>query len=110
MPFLRGHGLDVGYDTSHLVSHGDEVDVWMRFQYETPQSVGNPPTEFSFMEMHVSVRCVAQQVRDDRMLTRDAKGDSDGAYTTPQPRWMSFAEHGMTERVFLPLCTALAAR
>lgn len=65
IPFLRGHALDGAYDSSRLVSHGDEVDVWLRFQYEKPQSVGNPPTQFSSMEMHESVRCATQQVRDD---------------------------------------------
>lgn len=105
--FLPGTKWVGAYDASRLVPHGEEVDVWLRFQWAKPQHVGNPPKEYSIIQFHESVRCLTHQVRDDRMIAMDAKGDSTGGLTTAQPHWVPFASHGLTEHTLTPLCSAL---
>jgi hypothetical protein len=106
--FVAGDGMAGAYDASRLVTRGDTVVVWMRFQYAAPQPVpGDPARTFSVTEVHQAVRCGPALTSDRRMLLRDSVGDSVAGYTPPARRWVPFVEHGLSDRVLVRLCRAL---
>jgi hypothetical protein len=108
--FEGGDELVGAYDPSRLRWRGDTVDVWLRFQHDEPRPLpGGRAGTFSIVETQQAVHCARGTTSDIRMLLRDAAGDSLGGYTAPAPRWIPFAEHGLTQDVFEPLCAVLPA-
>src|SRR6185437_13619992 len=71
--FLVGIDMAGGLDTSRMNLRDGEAHVWLRFQYSQPQSIGNPPTHYSVVEVRESVRCPTHEARNERMLIRDAQ-------------------------------------
>ena len=107
-PFLNGEGIYGAYDAERLRRRGDTVDVWLRFQYDEPQSMpGDAGRTFVVTEVAQTLHCPSARTRDVRMLVRGAAGDSLSGFTAPAPQWLAFAEHPLTDQVLVRLCDAI---
>ena len=108
--FVLTFDMAGGVDTSRIAAGDGDEEVWLRFVYPKPRSIGNPPIAYSVVEVREAVRCASGLARNEKLLIRDARNDSVWGMAFPSPQWQTFAGTGFGDGVFMPLCRLLSSR
>ena len=90
-------------DTSRIAVREGVADVWLRFDYDRPDTATG--VAFQRVDVHQRVTCAAERVDDLAMELRDASGRL--LEKGPGTRWHTFREHPFGEFVLPALCKRL---
>jgi hypothetical protein len=101
--FEGGQAL-VSVDTARLSVRAGVADVWLRFDYDAPDT--SEGVTFQRVDTHHRITCAAQRVEDLSMELRDADGRK--VDEGPGTRWTTFREHPFGEYAFPALCGRIA--
>lgn len=102
--FEGGEAL-ASVDTSRLTVRDGVADVWLRFDYDRPDSLPEGGGTFQRVDVHQRVTCAAERVDDVAMELRDREGKKVG--DAGPTRWHTFREHPFGEHVLPALCKRL---
>lgn len=102
--FEGGQAL-ASVDTSRISVREGVADVWLRFDYDRPDSLPEGGGTFQRVDVHQRITCAAERVDDVAMELRDSTGRL--VDQGPGTRWHTFREHPFGEHVLPALCKRL---
>lgn len=100
--FEGGEAL-ASVDTARLSVRGGVANVWLRFDYDRPDTVEG--VTFHRVDTHHRITCAARRVDDLATELRDRQGRKLREH--PGTRWHTFREHPFGEYIFPALCKRL---
>ena len=101
--FEGGEGL-ASLDTSRISMREGVADLWLRFDYDRPDTVEGIGT-FYRVDVHTRVSCAAERVDDIAMEMRDESGKMVGS--SGPTSWHTFREHPFGKYILPALCKRL---
>ena len=102
--FEGGEAL-ASVDTSRISVREGVADVWLRFDYDRPDTIPDGTGTFQRVDVHTRVTCAAERVDDIAMELRDGSGTKVGGGGPTS--WHTFGEHPFGEYVLPALCKRL---
>jgi hypothetical protein len=103
--------ITASVDSSRIAATARGLEVWLRFDHREPELAPGGEDYFTRMDAHAEVNCVSSLVRDIELVIYDSAGvqigGTDFGSPTGSTRWRSFADHPLSEHLFVRLCRRL---